>query len=64
MSLSYPKLNRVNYTAWALKMKVYMQAHGVWEAVVPKDPKKVVEEKTDKIALAAIYQSIPEDVLL
>lgn len=44
--------------------KGYMQAHGVWEAVVPKDPKAVVEEKIDKLAMAAIYQSIPEDVLL
>ena len=41
-----------------------MQAHGVWGAVEPVDPKAVVEDRTDKIALAAIYQGIPEDVLL
>lgn len=64
VSLSYPMLTRANYTAWALKMKVYMQAHGVWEAVVPKDPTAVVEDKMDKVAMAAIYQSIPEDILL
>lgn len=28
------------------------------------DPKTVVEEKTDKMAQAAIYQGIPEDILL
>ncbi|XP_074356127.1 uncharacterized protein LOC141695814 [Apium graveolens] len=64
VSLNYPMLTRTNYTAWAMKMKVYMQAHGVWDAVEPKDPNGVVEEKIDKLALAAIYQSIPEDILL
>lgn len=64
LSLSYPMLNRANYTAWALKVKVNLQAHGVWEAVSPKDPKAVVEDKVDKQALAAIYQGIPEDILL
>ncbi|XP_074361297.1 uncharacterized protein LOC141701567 [Apium graveolens] len=62
--LSYPMLTRGNYTVWALKMKVYMQAHGIWEAVTPKDPNDAIEEKTDKMALAAIYQGIPEDILL
>lgn len=64
VSLSYPMLTRANYTAWGIKMKVYMQAHGVWEAVAPKDPKAAVEDKMDKIAMAAIYQGIPEDILL
>lgn len=62
--LSYPMLNRGKYTAWTLKMKVYMQAHGVWSAIENEDPKAVVEDRTDKIALAAIYQGIPEDILL
>ncbi|KAL8117753.1 hypothetical protein AgCh_015586 [Apium graveolens] len=44
---------------------VNLQAHGVWDAISPKDPKTtVVEEKEDKLALAAIYQAIPEDILL
>ncbi|XP_074324334.1 uncharacterized protein LOC141661248 [Apium graveolens] len=63
VSLNYPMLMRGNYTAWALKMKVYMQAHGFWDAVVPKDPKTPIDDKMDKIAMAAIYQSIPEDIL-
>lgn len=62
--LSYPMLTKTNYTAWALKMKVFMQAHGVWEAIEPKDPKAAVEDKIDKRALAVIYQGVPEDVLL
>ncbi|XP_074383271.1 uncharacterized protein LOC141724880 [Apium graveolens] len=64
INLSYPMLAKSNYTAWAMKMKVYIQAHGVWDAIQPKDPKGIVEEKIDKVALAAIYQGIPEDVLL
>lgn len=34
------------------------------EAIDPVDPKVAVEVRTDKIALATIYQSIPEEVLL
>ena len=49
---------------WAMKMKVYMQAHGVWAAIDPEGSKMQVEDKTDKIALAAIYQGVPEDILL
>lgn len=64
VGLSYPMLSRSNYTAWALKMKVYMQAHGVWEAIEPKDQNTKVEEKKDKVALAVIYQGLPEDILL
>ena len=62
--LSYPLLTKTNYTAWALKMKVFMQAHGVWESIEPKDPKVAVEDKMDKRALAIIYQGISEDLLL
>lgn len=34
IGLNYPMLARNNYTAWLLKMKVFMQAQGVWEAIV------------------------------
>lgn len=45
-------------------MKVLIQAHSVWDAVGPKDPKATIEKRTDKIALDAICQGIPEDMLL
>ena len=64
INLSYPMLTKTNYTAWAMKMRVFMQAHGVWEAVEPKDPKDNVEDKMDKRALAMIYQGISEDLFL
>ena len=40
---SYPMLARNNYTTWSLKMKIFMQAQRVWEAVKPSDPKVAVE---------------------
>lgn len=67
IGLTFPMLTKTNYTAWAMKMRVFMQAHGVWEAVEqkdPKDPKVTVEDKMDKRALAMIYQGISEDLLL
>ncbi|XP_074364397.1 uncharacterized protein LOC141705276 [Apium graveolens] len=39
-------------------MKVIMQAYGLW------DPKGTVEDKTNKRALAIIYQRISEEMLL
>lgn len=64
IGLSYPILARSNYTAWALKMKVFMQVQGVWNAVETGESKAAVEDKADKVAMAMMYQAIPEDVLL
>ncbi|XP_074374773.1 uncharacterized protein LOC141715191 [Apium graveolens] len=64
IGLSYPTLTKGNYTAWSMKMSVYIQAHGVWEAIESSNPKAVVDTKTDNIALAMIYQGIPEEYLL
>ncbi|XP_023736152.1 uncharacterized protein LOC111884051 [Lactuca sativa] len=64
ITLHYPMLSRNNYVVWAIKMKVFMQAQGVWEAVEPRTTNTVVEVKKDKLVMAAIYQGIPEDLLL
>lgn len=64
IGLSYPMLERSNYTAWAIKMKVFIKAQGAWNAIEPKDPKVAVDDKTDQVALAMIYQGIPEGMLL
>lgn len=64
LGLSYPMLSKTNYTTWAMTMKVFIQAHEVWKAIEPKDPKTTAEEKTDKLALAIIYQGIEDDMLL
>lgn len=47
-----------------MKVKVFMEAHRVWDAVEPKNPKGVIENKIDKRALAIVYQGIPDDMLL
>ncbi|KAF0899659.1 hypothetical protein E2562_021358 [Oryza meyeriana var. granulata] len=44
-------------------MKVFMQAQDVWDAVEPVDD-VAVDPRMDKMALAAIYQGIPEETLL
>lgn len=65
--LSYHMLTKTNYAAWAQKMKVFMQAHAVWEAIEPKETKEgkyIVEDKIDKRALKVIYQGIYEEQLL
>ena len=60
VTLSYPLLTKSNYSVWALKMRVNLQAQGVWEAVELDQ----VDERKDRMALAAIYQALPEDILL
>ena len=37
-------ITKTNYTAWAMKMKVFLQAYNVWEAVEPNDPKAVIDD--------------------
>lgn len=64
VGINYLMLTKSNYTAWVLKMCVFMQAHIVWEAVGPTYPKVKIEDKSDKVALPAIYQAIPEDILV
>ena len=63
VSIRYPMLTKSNYLAWSIKMKVLMHAQRLWDAVEPKDPKVPPEESKDQMALAAIYQGIPEDML-
>lgn len=63
IGLGYPMLARINYTAWTLKMKV-LQAQRVQIVIEASDAKTPVEEKTHKVALAMIYQGIPQDMLL
>ncbi|XP_057994930.1 uncharacterized protein LOC131175248 [Hevea brasiliensis] len=59
--LKYPMLTKSNYAAWAIKMEVFMMAQGVWEPIESEGP---VDQRKDKMALAAIYQGIGEDTLL
>lgn len=42
VTLSYPMLSKSNYTAWSLKMRVFMEAHGIWDAIEPAHPKAMI----------------------
>ncbi|XP_074373459.1 uncharacterized protein LOC141713783 [Apium graveolens] len=64
IGLSYPMLARNSYTTWALKIKIFMEAQGVWNVVSPSDEKVVVDVRNDKIAMAMMFQGLPEDMLL
>jgi hypothetical protein len=61
VTLRYPVLSENNYVVWAVKMKIFVRAQGVWAAVVNKEG---VDEKMDQMALAAIVQAIPEAVVM
>ncbi|XP_022955161.1 inositol transporter 4-like isoform X3 [Cucurbita moschata] len=58
--LQYLLLTKSNYTAWLIKMRVNLQAQGVWDVIEHGD----IEESKDRMAFAAIYQAVPEDILL
>ena len=63
LTLQYPTLSRDNYASWEIKMKVYMKAQDGWDAVKPATD-VTVEVRKDQMALAAIYQGIPEETLI
>ncbi|XP_062232775.1 uncharacterized protein LOC133930086 [Phragmites australis] len=64
VSLHYPMLTRSNYTTWVIKMKVFVRAQGIWDAIEHEDLKEKVDMKKYQIALTAIYQGISEETLL
>ena len=57
-------LSKINYATWSIKMKIFMHAQELWEAIEPKYPQNLVSVKKDRMAMAAIYQAIPIEVQL
>nr|GEW68349.1 zinc finger, CCHC-type [Tanacetum cinerariifolium] len=55
-----PKLKSINYTVWAIQIKVILEAHGLLEAIEPKENTQV-DEKKDKATTAFLYQALTED---
>ncbi|XP_076883464.1 uncharacterized protein LOC143532249 [Bidens hawaiensis] len=53
-------LTSTNYTAWAIRMKVLLNVHKVWNTI---DPGETDADKNN-IAIALIYQSIPEATIM
>ncbi|KAK3144884.1 hypothetical protein QOZ80_4AG0319190 [Eleusine coracana subsp. coracana] len=58
-STTYPMLMRMNYTDWALMMKVMLQARGVWVAIDSGTDNKL----EDRLALEAILHAVPSELI-
>ncbi|GKB45100.1 zinc finger, CCHC-type containing protein [Tanacetum coccineum] len=58
-----PMLKGANYTTWAIRMQIILEAIGFWEMIEPNLTTEV-DTKKYKTAIAYIYQSLPEEQLL
>lgn len=61
-SIVCPMLTSTNYTVWAIRMKIALKVHKVWE-VVEVEPETPDAEKNN-MAIALLFQSIPETLIL
>ncbi|XP_076893582.1 uncharacterized protein LOC143545615 [Bidens hawaiensis] len=55
-----PMITSTNYTVWAIRMKVLLNVHKVWDTI---DPGATDDDKNN-IAIALIYKSIPEATIM
>ncbi|GKA25058.1 zinc finger, CCHC-type containing protein [Tanacetum coccineum] len=58
-----PMLKPTNYSLWAIRMQIILEANGLWEMIEPSETTKS-DNKKDKTAIAFLYQSLPEEQLL
>lgn len=59
-SIKCPMLSSSNYTVWAIRMRILLRVHKVWDIIeTPTDD----GEKND-MAIALLFQSIPESLIL
>ena len=59
-SIHCPMLNAINYTVWAMRIKVLLKVHEVWEVVETETG----DVKKNNMALELLFQSIPETLIL
>ena len=52
-------LSKMNYSVWAKKLKVTLEAYSLWDVIVKGD----VPTKKDMQALMVIYAALPEEIL-
>ncbi|GJX08295.1 zinc finger, CCHC-type containing protein [Tanacetum coccineum] len=55
-----PILKPSNYSLWAIRMQIILEANGLWETIKPDD-KTQADNKKDKTAIAFLYQALPEE---
>ena len=58
MTASIFSLTSTNYRMWAMRMEVYVEAHGFWEVISRTE----TNQKKDRQALSAILNSVSESV--
>ncbi|GJW58562.1 zinc finger, CCHC-type containing protein [Tanacetum coccineum] len=58
-----PMLKPSNYSLWAIRMQIILEANGLWEMIEPNE-KTQADNKKDKTAIAFLYQALPEEQLL
>ncbi|GKC27388.1 zinc finger, CCHC-type containing protein [Tanacetum coccineum] len=58
-----PMLKPSNYSLWAIRMQIILEANGLWETIEPLKTTQP-DNKKDKTAIAFLYQALPEEQLL
>jgi len=53
-------LTQSNYTVWAMRMRVMLRVHKVWDTIEPG----LTDDNKNDVATALIFQSIPEALTL
>ncbi|GKF60844.1 hypothetical protein Tco_0177630, partial [Tanacetum coccineum] len=61
MTFQCPILNSTNYTIWAVKIKELFNVYEIWDAL---EPKGEVGTKTNTMAIAYLFQALPEQLTL
>ncbi|KAL1189088.1 Retrovirus-related Pol polyprotein from transposon TNT 1-94 [Cardamine amara subsp. amara] len=62
-SIQCPMLNTTNYTVWAMRMKITLKVHKVWDIIETDSVEPDANEKNN-MAIAWLFQSIPETLIL
>nr|GEW33382.1 zinc finger, CCHC-type [Tanacetum cinerariifolium] len=52
-----------NYSLWAIRMQIILEANGLWETIDPSETTNS-DTKKDKTTIAFLYQALPEEQLL
>ena len=63
-SIQCPMLNSTNYTVWAMRMKICLKVHEVWDITDAKTIDETTDGEKNNMAIALLFQSIPEALIL
>ncbi|GJX85869.1 zinc finger, CCHC-type containing protein [Tanacetum coccineum] len=60
-----PMLKPSNYSLWAIRMQIILEANGLWETIEPLKTTQPDNKKSDKTCKSSIlYQALPEEQFL